>query len=296
MQCVIEPFYHSASSTISYVVYCPTTRQAAVIDAALDFDVSSGEISSACVEPILELIQAKQLQLCWILETHAHADHISAAQYLKTAINKQKNAEQAPQTAIGKNITFAQQTFKTQLNLPASFATDGRQFDKLLNDGDNLNLGEHTIKVVATPGHTNDSVTFVIGDNAFVGDTLFMPDSGTSRCDFPGGDAKVLFDSIQTIYDLGEQVKLWMCHDYQPGGRELKYQTTVSEQRKHNIHLSGQTAKEQFVELREKRDATLNVPKLLYPSIQLNIDGGRLPPAEDNQVSYIKIPLTRSNR
>jgi glyoxylase-like metal-dependent hydrolase (beta-lactamase superfamily II) len=281
---VIEPFFHAQSNTIAYVVSCPQTNQAAVIDSPLDFDLPSGQITTTCTDNIISYLEQNSLTVCWLLETHAHADHLSSAQYLKQQCGGQ--------TAIGQDICFAQQTFKAALALPTGMATDGRQFDRLLIEGDTLKLGNLTIKTLSTPGHTNDSMSYVIEDNVFVGDTLFMPDSGTARCDFPGGDAGVLFDSIQKIFALGNQTNIWICHDYQPHGRPVACKTTVAAQQAQNVHLKDETSRADFVELRQSRDAKLKVPKLLYPAVQVNICAGGLPPAEDNKQSYVKIPLT----
>lgn len=284
MQPIVKAFYHHNSSTLTYLVTDPTTRISAIIDPALDFDLPSGKITTTSADEIIAHVHAEQLTVKWLLETHAHADHLSAADYLKQQLGAK--------TAIGEGIRFVQKTFKTVFNLPSGFATDGSQFDTLLNDGDTLPLGELSIAVLATPGHTSDCVTYVIGQQAFIGDTLFMPDSGTSRCDFPGGDAGLLYDSIRKIYALGDETVLWICHDYQPDGRELAYRTTVAEQKANNRHLSDKTSRTQFVDIRQGRDSTLNVPKLLYPAVQVNIRAGQLPEPEDNQVAYLKLPLS----
>lgn len=276
-------FYHTPSSTMTYVVSDPATKTAAIIDPVYDFDLPSGQVSVSSINEVIEYINEQSLVVQWILETHAHADHLSSAQYLKQHLGGT--------VAIGKGITNVQKTFKQVLNLPG-FATDGSQFDQLLVGGDRLPLGDLAIKVLATPGHTNDSMTYVIGKNAFIGDTLFMPDSGTARCDFPGGDAGLLFDSIEKIFALGDEVNLWICHDYQPGGRALKYKTTVANQKASNIHLANDIDKTKFVHTREERDATLAVPKLLYPAVQVNICAGNLPEPEVDEQAFVKIPVS----
>lgn len=279
----IESFFHKPSFTICYLLWCDKQNVAALIDPPLDYCAVSGEVGTQVADQMIARVKELNLDVAWLLETHAHADHLSAAQYIKNRIGGQ--------TAIGKDITFAQQTFKQKLNLAEDFATDGRQFDVLLADGQQLPLGDCTIDILATPGHTNDSVTFVVAGNAFIGDTLFMPDSGTSRCDFPGGDAGMLFDSISKIFALGDDTVLWMCHDYQPNGRELAFKTTVAEQKATNVHLANDCSKAQFVDVRETRDGTLALPKLIYPSIQVNIAAGCLPQPQNSGERFIQMPL-----
>lgn len=283
MEPIIKAFFHPNSSTLTYVVSDPGSLYAAIIDPVMNFDPSSGQVSWSSAEQLIEYVKRRNLQVKWILETHAHADHISGAQYLKQQLGGM--------VAIGEGICSVQQTFKQVFNLEDAFPTDGSQFDRLLKDGDSLELGKLSIKVMETPGHTNDSVTYIVGNNAFIGDTLFMPDSGTARCDFPGGDAALLFDSIKRIYDLGDDTVLWVCHDYQPHDRALTFKTTVAEQKAKNIHLQGDTDKQQYVTIREGRDSGLAVPKLIYPSVQVNIRAGHMPPAEDNGTVYMKIPV-----
>lgn len=282
----IKAFFHTDSSTLTYVVSDPQTGSAAIIDPVMNYDPYSGQASWPNAQQIVDYVKKQRLEVLWILETHAHADHISGAQYLKTQLGGT--------VAIGKGICSVQETFKGVFNLEDTFCTDGSQFDQLLEDGQMLPLGKLNIEVLATPGHTNDSVSYVIANNAFVGDTLFMPDSGTARCDFPGGSAGLLFDSISRIYELGDDTIIWVCHDYQPGNRALAYKATVAEHKAANIHLKGNTEKAQFVDVRESRDATLAVPKLIYPSVQINIRAGQLPPAEDNGNMYMKIPLHKA--
>jgi glyoxylase-like metal-dependent hydrolase (beta-lactamase superfamily II) len=256
---------------------------AAVIDPVLGFSVVSGRTDPAPARDIIEFVQAKDLTLEWILETHAHADHLSSAQSIK--------AHLGGKVAIGNGIRAVQARFGDIFNLKAPFAADGRQFDRLFADGDSFTLGSIECRVMNTPGHTSDSVTYRIGDCAFVGDSLFMPDFGTARCDFPGGDAGLLYDSIQKLFALPAETRLYMCHDYPPEGRPLRYEVSVAEQKESNIHVKSGTAKQDFVAMREKRDATLSLPALILPAIQINIRAGHLPESEDNTVSYIKIPL-----
>ena len=261
----------------------PATSMAAVIDPVLGFSVVSGRTDPAPAKEIIEYVRSKNLSLDWILETHAHADHISAAQSIK--------AHLGGKVAIGNGIRAVQQTFGDIFNLTAPFAADGRQFDRLFANGDSFTLGSIDCRVLNTPGHTSDSVTYLVGDCAFVGDSLFMPDFGTARCDFPGGDASLLYDSIQKLFALPAQTKLYMCHDYPPESRSLRWEITVAEQKASNVHVKEGTSKEDFVTMRRKRDATLSLPALIIPSIQVNIRAGHVPESEDNGVSYLKIPL-----
>ncbi|HLU05252.1 MAG TPA: MBL fold metallo-hydrolase [Woeseiaceae bacterium] len=279
----VQHFYHQPTGTLSYVVSDPATSMAAVIDPVLEFSVVSGRTDSAPAKEIVDFIRANDLALEWILETHAHADHLSSAQTIK--------AHLGGKVAIGVGIRSVQKTFGEIFNLKAPFAADGRQFDRLFAEGDSFTIGSIPGRVLNTPGHTSDSVTYVVGDCAFVGDSIFMPDFGTARCDFPGGDASLLYDSVQKLFALPPQTKLYMCHDYPPEGRSLRYEVTVAEQKEANVHVKDGTTKAQFVEMREKRDATLSLPALILPAIQVNIRAGHLPESEDNEVSYIKIPL-----
>ena len=220
----------------------------------------------------------------WILETHAHADHLSAAPWLQAAVGGK--------IAIGQGIREVQKTFRTLLNLEAAFPVDGRQFDRLLADGEEFPIGSLAARVIATPGHTSDSLSYLVGDAVFVGDSIFMPDSGTARCDFPGGDAALLFASIRRLYALPGETRVFVCHDYKPGGREARCETTIAAERDGNIHVKSGTSEEEFTAMRRKRDATLDMPALIYPAVQFNIRGGRPPPAEANGRSYLKLPLT----
>jgi glyoxylase-like metal-dependent hydrolase (beta-lactamase superfamily II) len=281
----VQHFYHQPSGTLSYVVSDPATSMAAVIDPVLGFSIVSGRTDPEPARAIIEYIKSNGLALEWILETHAHADHLSSAQTVK--------AHLGGKVAIGNGIRAVQKTFGEIFNLKAPFAADGRQFDRLFADGDSFTIGSIPAQVLATPGHTSDSVTYLVGDCAFVGDSIFMPDFGTARCDFPGGNASLLYDSVQKLFALPPQTRLYMCHDYPPEGRSLRYEVTVAEQKEANVHVKHGTAKAEFVAMREKRDATLSLPALILPAVQVNIRAGHLPECEDNEVSYLKIPLDR---
>ncbi|KDM93452.1 MBL fold metallo-hydrolase [Photobacterium galatheae] len=287
MNALIKAFYHENTSTISYVVYDRQGGHAAIIDSVLDFAANSGKVWTAFADEQLAFIKENDLTVDWILETHAHADHLSAAHYLRRQLNSK--------IGVGEGITKVQKTFKLVFNInDTELTANGDVFDHLFEDGETFLIGTLQGQVLATPGHTNDSVTYLIEGNAFVGDTLFMPDSGTARCDFPGGDAGVLYDSVSRLHHLPPETQLWMCHDYQPGGRELAYVTTVAESARNNIHIHDGTDKAAFIAVRETRDKTLDVPRLLYPSVQVNIRGGQMPAAENNGKAYIKIPLSVS--
>ncbi len=281
----VRHFYHPPTGTLSYVVSDARTGSAAVIDPVLGFDVVSGRTDSRPPQEIVEFICDHSLRLEWILETHAHADHLSAAQFIKDAVGGS--------IAIGDGVRTIQAHFALLFNLQLPAGTGGHSFDRLFHDGDPFDVGDFECRVLATPGHTNDSITYLVGDAAFVGDSLFMPDIGTARCDFPGGDAGLLYDSVQKILALPDGTRLFMGHDYPPEGRTLRYETTVAQQKKSNIHVADGVTRKDFIALREKRDATLSLPALLLPAIQVNIRAGRLPQSEDNGTAYIKIPLDR---
>lgn len=279
----VQHFYHEPSGTLSYVVSDPQSTVAAIIDPVLGFSVVSGSTDTSQADAIIEFVTTRGLNVDWILETHAHADHLSGAQYLKEKLGGS--------VAIGQGIKDVQARFGALFNLQAPFAPDGHQFDHLFADDEAFSIGNLSCRVMHTPGHTNDSVTYLIGATAFVGDTIFMTDFGTARCDFPGGDAGLLYDSIQKLFALPDDTLLYLCHDYPPAGRSLCYATSVREQKEANIHVGGNVAREDYIELRTIRDAKLSLPALILPSIQVNIQAGHLPDAEDNQVSYLKIPL-----
>lgn len=279
----VRHFYHQPTGTLSYVVSDPASRRAAIIDPVMGFCIVSGRTDTEIADGILDYIMQHDLDVQWILETHAHADHLSAAQFLKSRCGGT--------VAIGEGIRSVQAHFAKVFNLQAPFVADGRQFDRLFVNDERFSLGDLSCDVLHTPGHTNDSVTYRIGDCAFVGDSLFMPDFGTARCDFPGGDAGLLFESIQKLFALPGDTRLFMCHDYPPADRKLRYEISVAEQKKDNKHVGGEVSKHEFVAMREARDATLSLPALILPSIQVNIRAGSLPEPESNQVSYLRIPL-----
>lgn len=280
----VQHFFDPATSTFTYVVFDEQSKHGVIIDPVLDFDMASGAIAMKSVELLCQFITREQLKIDWILETHAHADHLTSAKILADKFDAK--------IAIGKGIGQVQKTFKSVFNLDDSFATDGSQFSRCLNDGDKLQVGELCIEVMSTPGHTNDSVTYLIGDAAFIGDTMFHPEVGTARCDFPGGDAAMLYQSIMRILSLPESTKLYLCHDYPEAGREPQYQVSIPAQREHNIHVGHGNSEAEFIRFRSKRDSQLAVPKLLYPSIQVNIAAGHLPNKENSGQSFIKIPLS----
>jgi glyoxylase-like metal-dependent hydrolase (beta-lactamase superfamily II) len=281
----VRGFYHEPTSTFSYVAWDPGTRHAAILDPVLDYDGAAGRTGTASAEVLLSIVARERLELQWILETHAHADHLSAAGYLHQRTG-------AP-VGIGAGISAVQAAFSEIYNLGPEFPTDGRQFDRLFADGEHFPLGEINVEVLATPGHTSDSVTYLVGDAAFVGDTLFSPDYGSARCDFPGGDAATLFRSVRKLYSLAPGTRLFLCHDYPPDGREPRCEWTVAEQRDGNIHIDGQTSEADFVAMRRERDATLAMPALIIPAVQINIRAGRLPDAESNGTRYLRVPLDR---
>lgn len=278
----VQPFHHADSGTWSYLV-SDDAGEAIIIDPVLDYDPKSGRTSTTSAQAILDAVQSGKLRVHWLLETHAHADHLSAAPWLKAQLH-------AP-IGIGEGIRQVQATFKPVFNLEADFATDGSQFDHLFVDGEAFAVGALAGRVIAVPGHTNDSIAYLIGDAVFVGDSLFMPDGGSARCDFPGGSAARLYASIQRLFTLPDATRVFVCHDYGPGGRELRYETTIGAQKTDNIHVGGGKTEAEFVALRTARDATLSMPVLILPAVQVNIRAGALPPAESNGVRYLKIPL-----
>lgn len=280
----VRPFFHPPTSTWSYVVSDRESRAAAVIDPVLDFDNHSGRCWTAAADEIIADVRRRQLTIEWILETHAHADHLSAAPYVKATLGGR--------VAIGAGICQVQRVFRDLLNLGVDFPVDGRQFDRLLGDGGELGIGSLVIRAIPTAGHTSDSLSYLIGDAVFVGDSIFMPDGGTARCDFPGGDAAALFASIRRLYELPPETRVFVCHDYSPGGREPCCETTIAAQRAANIHVRDGVTEAEFIALRTERDASLDAPKLLYPSVQVNIRAGHLPEPEANGRCYLKLPVT----
>lgn len=284
MQPKVQVFFDEPTFTYSYVVQDPASGHCAIIDSVLDFDYAAGTTDTRSADAILAYIQNEALTVDWILETHVHADHLSAAPYLQD--------KTGARLAIGSHITTVQETFGKAFNAGTEFQRDGSQFDQLLNDGDSIQVGEMEGKAMHTPGHTPACMTYVFGDAAFVGDTLFMPDFGTARCDFPGGDARTLYRSIQRVFALPAETRLFMCHDYKaPGRDEYAYETTVAAEREHNIHVRNGISEEDFVRMRTERDATLSMPRLILPSVQVNMRAGQMPPAEDNGQIYLKVPV-----
>ncbi len=280
----VTAFFDEATNTISYVVRDPQSPTCAVIDSVLDYDCASGRTSHASADRMIEFIRSHDLELEWIYETHVHADHLSAAPYLQEQLGGR--------IAIGDRITDVQTIFGKVFNAGTQFQRDGSQFDRLLRDGDSLSIGNVTGEALHTPGHTPACMTLVFGDAAFVGDTLFMPDFGTARTDFPGGDARTLYASIQKVLSLPEDTRLFMCHDYKaPGREEYRWETTVAEERASNIHVRDGITQQEFVAMREARDAKLGMPRLILPSVQVNMRAGELPPPEDNGTRYLKIPI-----
>ncbi|TPE48014.1 MBL fold metallo-hydrolase [Maribrevibacterium harenarium] len=280
----VKAFFDEATFTVSYVVTDPATKQCAIVDSVLDYDHASGRTSTKSADEVISYIQSQDLSVAWILETHVHADHLSAAPYLRNKVGGK--------IVIGDHITTVQNTFGKLLNAEPEFARDGSQFDMLVKEDDQLPLGETAIQVLHTPGHTPACVTYVIGDACFVGDTMFMPDYGTARCDFPGGDAATLYRSIQKIFALPDDTRLFMCHDYKaPGRDEYQWETTVAEQKANNVHIHTGISEAEFCAMRTTKDATLAMPRLIWPSVQVNMRAGNLPPAEANGTRYIKTPI-----
>ncbi len=279
----VTAFFDEKTYTVTYLVREPDGPKAIIIDPVLDFEASAGRTTTENADRILQVVSEESLDVAWVLETHAHADHLSAGSYLKTKLGTG--------VAIGANITKVQGEFGKIYNLSADFETDGSQFDRLLEDGETLMAGSLKVTAWRTPGHTPACMTYVVGDAAFVGDTLFMPDYGTARCDFPGGDAAIMYQSIQRILSLPPETRLFVCHDYGPDGRPYAWETTVAEQKANNKHVKDGTTEQQFVAMRTERDATLAMPELLLPSVQINIQAGEMPKPESNGVSYLKLPL-----
>lgn len=283
MNPLIEAFFDEVTGTVSYVVYDEPGGVCAVVDSVLDFDPKSGRTATRSADRIVDFVQRQHLTSQWILETHAHADHLSAAQYLRDKLGGK--------IAIGAAITQVQGVFRSIFHLEPEFKTDGRQFDRLLEDGETLSIGSFQARAIAVPGHTPACMAYQVGDAVFVGDTLFMPDVGSARCDFPGGDARTLYHSVHRLLSLPPSTRLFMCHDYPPPGRLPAWETTVAHQRAHNIHLHDGVTEDAFVDLRTRRDATLDMPVLILPAVQVNIRAGAMPPPEDNGVTYLKIPI-----
>lgn len=279
----VTSFFDPDTNTFSYVVRDPDSQACAVVDSVMEIDTASGRTRFNGADRIIEFIRERGYQLQWLIETHVHADHLSASPYIQEKLGGK--------IGIGDKITVVQDTFGTIFNAGAEFARDGSQFDHLFRDGERYQIGSLPALALHTPGHTPACMTHVIGDAGFVGDTLFMPDAGTARADFPGGDAATLYSSIQRLLRLPAATRLFMCHDYQPGGRELRFETTVADEKRGNIHVRDGIDETAFVQMREARDATLDMPRLILPSLQVNMRAGHLPPAEDNGTRYLKLPL-----
>lgn len=280
----VKAFFHASSNTFSYVASDPATQKAAVIDSVLDYDAASGRTGHESADAIIEFVWAQGLTVEWVIDTHVHADHLSAAPYVQSILGGT--------LGIGEHIRAVQESFGTLFNAGSEFRRDGSQFDHLFSDGERYALGSIEAMAIHTPGHTPACMTHLIGDAAFVGDTLFMPDYGTARCDFPGGDAATLYRSIQKIFALPASTRIFLCHDYKaPGRDEFAHETTVAAERRGNIHVHDGVSEADFVSMRTTRDATLSMPKLILPAVQINMRAGKLPPAEDNGVRYLKIPL-----
>ncbi len=283
---IVTHFFDEPTNTFSYVVQDPESKACAILDSVLDFDYAAGRTDVRSADAIIAFIRREGLVVEWILETHVHADHLSAAPYLHEALGGK--------TGIGAKITVVQDVFGKAFNAGSEFARDGSQFDRLFEEGDTFAIGSLEGRVLHTPGHTPACLTYVIGDAAFVGDTLFMPDYGTARCDFPGGDARTLFQSIQKVLALPNETRIFLCHDYKaPGREEYHHETTVAEQRAHNVHVHEGITEDEFVRMRTERDATLDMPKLILPSVQVNMRAGHLPPPEDDGQVYLKVPINK---
>jgi glyoxylase-like metal-dependent hydrolase (beta-lactamase superfamily II) len=279
----VTGFFDRDTSTISYVVKDPASSACAIIDAVMDFDYASGRMSTVSADRLIEHISSNKLTLTWLIETHAHADHLSGAPYIQRKLGGK--------IGIGEHIRMVQDVFGKVFNEGTEFQRDGSQFDQLFRDGDTYNIGSITAQVLHTPGHTPACTTHVIGDAAFVGDTLFMPDGGTARADFPGGDARILYRSIKRVLALPPETRLFMCHDYGPGGRDIAYETTVAKERAENIHVRDGVTEDEFVALRTTRDKTLPQPKLIIPSLQVNMRAGHLPPPDETGRRFLKVPI-----
>jgi len=279
----VTAFFDPATNTISYVVKDPESNACAIVDSVMDIDYAAGRITYDHADQIIDFVRKNGLEVEWLIETHVHADHLSAAPYIQQKLGGK--------IGIGEKITVVQDVFGKVFNEGTEFERDGSQFDRLFKDGDSYRIGTMTGFAMHTPGHTPACMTHVIGDAAFVGDTLFMPDGGSARADFPGGDAGTLYDSIQKVLALPGETRLFMCHDYGPGGREVQWETTVAEEKASNIHVGGDRTREEFIRFRTERDATLDMPRLIIPSLQVNMRAGQLPPADDSGRRFLKVPV-----
>jgi glyoxylase-like metal-dependent hydrolase (beta-lactamase superfamily II) len=280
---VVHGIFDHKTSTVTYIVHSGENSECAIIDSVLDYDHKSGRTTTSSAQKVIDYVQSNSLKVSWILETHAHADHLSAASFLKSVLGGK--------TAIGKHIKDVQKVFQEVFNFENNLQLDGSEFDHLLDDNEEILVGNLKGKVLYVPGHTPACIAYQFEDTVFVGDTMFMPDVGTARCDFPGGDAKQLYASIKKILSLPPTTRLMMCHDYPPNDRAIQFETTVSEQRAKNIHVRDSISEKEFVEMRTKRDTTLEMPVLILPAVQINIRAGEFPPKENNGVAYLKIPL-----
>lgn len=283
---LVTHFFDEPTNTFSYIVQDPDSSACAIIDSVLDFDYAAGRTDVRSADKIIEYVQSNDLSVEWVLETHVHADHLSAAPYLHERLGGK--------TGIGEKIAVVQEVFGKAFNAGTDFARDGSQFDRLFREGDVFQVGNLKVRVFHTPGHTPACLTYIIGDAAFVGDTLFAPDAGTARCDFPGGDAHTLYHSIQKVLALPGETRVFLCHDYKAAGRdEFIHETTVAEQRSSNIHVGNDISEDEFVAFRSERDAKLGMPRLILPAVQVNMRAGKMPPSEDNGQVYLKIPINR---
>ncbi len=287
LNAIVKPevtgFFDPATNTISYVVKDPGSAACAIVDSVMDIDYAAGRISYTHADEIIAFVRKRQLSVEWLIETHVHADHLSAAPYIQGILGGR--------LGIGRNITIVQETFGKIFNEGTEFQRDGSQFDRLFDDGDTYHVGNLACVAIHTPGHTPACMTHVMGDAAFVGDTLFMPDAGSARADFPGGDAGVLYDSIQKVLALPDATRLFMCHDYAPDGRDIRWETSVAAEKAHNIHVGAGKSREQFIAFRTARDATLDMPRLILPSLQVNMRAGHLPPPDASGTCFLKVPL-----
>lgn len=285
MKPVVKSFFDTDTNTISHLVWCPETKFGAVIDSVLHYEAASGNTSTQIADEIASEAASEGLQILYHIETHVHADHLSAAPYLRGKLGGK--------VAIGSDVPEVQRTFKPIFNFEPEFDTSGNQFDLLIADGESILLGNIECRAIATPGHTPACTSWLIGDALFVGDTFFAPDFGTARCDFPGGDARVLYQSVQKLYALPDETRMFLCHDYMPNGRAIITETSIGAQKAENIQIAAHISEDEFVEMREARDATLRMPTLILPSVQVNLRAGELPPAEENGVHYLKVPINQ---
>ncbi len=279
----VKGFFDAQTNTISYIVKDPASNACAIVDSVMDIDYAAGRITFDHADELIADVKARGLDLQWLIETHVHADHLSAAPYIQQKLGGK--------IGIGSNITIVQDTFGKVFNEGTEFQRDGSQFDQLFEEGDTYKIGNMSAFVMHTPGHTPACMTHVVGDAAFVGDTLFMPDGGSARADFPGGDAGTLYDSIQKVLALPGEMRLFMCHDYAPNGRDIRWETTVADEKAHNIHVGGGKTREEFVAMREARDATLDMPRLIIPSLQVNMRAGQMPPKDKDGRTFLKVPV-----